>query len=125
MLAEESQEFIDKVYENPSYLLSAEEKIRYLLFCEDQIEELTESLQKLKQLTNYLDFPPILEASKKIQDLAPLELKLQENCIQFAQQDEKLETLLLAYNEIINSISYKFLHLDSLVSELEAKKKGK
>jgi len=38
--------------------------------------------------------------------------------------DERLETLLTRYNEVTSLISQKFLLLDHLLTELEAKKQG-
>ena len=53
--------------------------------------------------------------------LAPLEASILGDVEKTVQQTERFEKLLLSYNEIINTLSEKFVYYDELLNSIESK----
>lgn len=98
------------------------EKAKVIMMFEENIEEIYKNLKKVNDLTKYLDFPPIMDVSKKLKELEPIEANFAEQGSQFIEQNENFKALLEVYNQTTRDLNLQFLYLESLLEKIENKK---
>jgi len=87
------------------------------------MENSFEQLEKINDMKKYLDFPPILNANKHLEELRPIDIKSGDIIEQYVAQDEKLKLLLELNNAYITSLNQRFIYLESVVTVLERQKR--
>jgi len=96
--------------------------MKLLSINEENIDNTIKDLEKLQELTKYLDFPPMVETNEKLKVIEPIEMEFAEKSNQYLTQDEKFKNVLEVYNQSIRDINLHFMYLESLVTQLENKK---
>jgi len=89
---------------------------------EENIKNSIKELEKLKELTKYLDFPPMVETNEKLKVIEPIEIEFAEKSDEYLKQDEKFKNLLEVYNQGIRDLNTNFMYIESVVTQLENKK---
>merc|ERR1711973_151742 len=108
-----SPEFLEKVSlsddAKADIIIAGESQIKQ---CIDQLKDV-EDLKKIVNTEHLSDLPTL---SAKLEPLVEIHLQQQE---ENAVLTERLSTLLIAYNNIINVLSKQFIQWDGVLSQME------
>eukprot|EP00742_Colponemidia_sp_Colp-10_P008953 GILJ01009727.1.p1 GENE.GILJ01009727.1~~GILJ01009727.1.p1 ORF type:complete len:178 (+),score=33.51 GILJ01009727.1:51-584(+) len=104
--------------------LTTRNKADIILASEAEMRDIAQQLEQLELLQQFINpssFQNIPPLNQKLQPLVELTSMVRQNAL---QQHSEMEQFLDTYNKTIRTLSQQFVQWDSILSDLEVRKKG-